>query len=184
MSDPTPAAAAPAPEAPVNVTRLLAEVARASSVLWVEVEARPYPLWYVWHDDGDPRGTGPAAYVVVGEGEQQLPELPEEVTLILRSKDNGGRLLRLTAATRTLAPDTPEWDAAVAVLGPARLNAPPGLEERWRHGCRIVRLTPHGVPLEGPGEYSRDTHATVPASTAATTATWRPWHLGGRTRRR
>ncbi len=184
MSDPTPAAAASAPEAPINVTRLLAEAARASSVLWVEVHGRPYPLWYVWHDDGDPRGTGPAAYIVVGEGEQHLPELPEEVSLILRSKDSGGRLLRLNAATRTLTAHSPGWEAAVAVLAPARLNAPPGLEDRWRRGARIVLLTPHGAPLAAPGDYSGSAQAATPTASPATTLSWRPWHLGGRTRRR
>ena len=58
------------------------------------------PAWHVWHDDGDERGPGPAAYVVSGPGEQSLPWLPDDVELILRSKETGGRLLTVRATAR------------------------------------------------------------------------------------
>ena len=84
------------PGAPTtNVTRLIHEAASKSGLLWIRVPgAGTHPVWHVWHDDGDERGTGPAAYVVSGPGEQSLPWLPDEVELVLRSKDSGGLLLR------------------------------------------------------------------------------------------
>jgi hypothetical protein len=70
----------------VNVTRLIHEAAGKSGLLWVRLpDGGTHPVWHVWHDDGDERGTGPAAYVVSGPGEQSLPWLPDEVELILRS---------------------------------------------------------------------------------------------------
>ena len=72
---------APAP-ASVNVTRLIHEAASKSGLLWVRLpDGSTHPVWHVWHDDGDERGTGPAAYVVSGPGEQPLPWLPDEVEL-------------------------------------------------------------------------------------------------------
>ncbi len=60
----------PAPAA-VHVTRLISEAASKSGLIWVRLpDGDAYPVWHVWHDDGDERGTGPAAYVVSGPGEQ------------------------------------------------------------------------------------------------------------------
>ena len=113
-----------------------------------------HPVWHVWHDDGDDRGTGPAAYVVSGPGEQPLPWLPDEVELILRSKDTGGRLITVHATAREVTPEDPDWDAAVEVLRPERLNAVGDTAERWRQSCTIHLLTPHGRLVEGPGHYA------------------------------
>ena len=143
--------------APVNVTRLIHEAASKSGLLWVRVpDGGTHPVWHVWHDDGDDRGTGPAAYVVSGPGEQPLPWLPDEVELILRSKDTGGRLITVHATTREVTPEDPDWDAAVEVLRPERLNAVGDTAERWRQSCTIHLLTPHGRLVEGPGHYPDD----------------------------
>ena len=47
-----------APTAPrVNVTRLVAEAASKSGLLWIRLpDGATHPAWHVWHDDGDPRG--------------------------------------------------------------------------------------------------------------------------------
>jgi hypothetical protein len=167
------------------VTRLLAEAASASAVLWVEVPgAGTFPVWFVWHDDEDPRGPGPAAYVVSGPGEQRLPHLPAEVAVVLRSKDTGGRLLRLQAGAEEVTPEDHRWDAAVEVLGPHRLNATGDVAARWREGCTIWVLRPHGRPAEAPGRYAGDVRSVTVTPAPGTTARWRPWHLGGRSRRR
>ena len=109
---------------PVNVTRLIHEAASKSGLLWVRLpDGSTHPAWHVWHDDGDDRGTGPAAYVVSGPGEQPLPWLPDEVELVLRSKDTGGRLVTVHATAREVTPEDAGWDDAVEVLRPARLNA-------------------------------------------------------------
>ena len=142
------------PQSPVNVTRLIHEAATKSGLVWVRLpDGSTHPVWHVWHDDGDDRGTGPAAYVVSGPGEQPLPWLPDEVELILRSKDTGGRLVTVHATAREVTPEDAEWDAAVEVLRPERLNAVGDTAERWRQSCTIHLLTPHGRLVEGPGSY-------------------------------
>jgi hypothetical protein len=161
----------------VNVTALFAEAAGKSGLLWVDVPGdRPWPAWHTWADD--------TVFVVSGPGEQTLPWLPDEVTLILRSKDTGGRLLTVHATVRTIAPDDPLWETATDALKGSRLNATDDLVTRWATSCTVRALRPYGTPLEGPGHY-RDTSgaAPVPPSEATTTG-WRPWHLGGRPLRR
>lgn len=169
----------------INVSRLLAEAANKSGILWVEIPGgSTHAVWFVWYDDGDPRAAGPAAYVVSGPGEQHLPWLPAEVNLHFRSKDTGGRLLSVSAAAQEVDVDTPEWDAAVAVLRPERLNATGDIEKRWRESATIHLLTPFGRPSERPGEYADGSGATQVRPSTGTTATWRPWHWRGRPQRR
>ncbi|KGN33647.1 hypothetical protein N802_07455 [Knoellia sinensis KCTC 19936] len=174
----------PAPrQASINVTRLLAEAASKSGVLWVEVpDAGTHAVWFVWHDDEDPRGTGPAAYVVSGHGEQTLPDLPDVVTVILRSKDTGGRILRLRASVREVDKATPEWDEAAEILRSNRLNATGDVLARWREGATIHVLAPHGIPEEGPGTYAAESGRVTVSPARGTTARWRPWHWRGRGR--
>ena len=173
----------PETPSPVNVTRLLAEAASKSGVMWVEVpDGGSHAVWFVWHDDGDPRGAGPAAYVVSGPGEQNLPFLPPEVTVILRSKDTGGRLLRLRATVRELPPTSEEWDAAAEVLRADRLNATGDVMSRWRESAVIHVLTPHGRPDEAPGAYAAESGRLTVSPARGTTARWRPWHWRGRGR--
>lgn len=178
-----PSEAQPAP-APVNVTRLVGEAASKSGLLWIRLpDGRTHPAWHVWHDDGDPRGTGPAAYVISGIGEQPLPWLPDEVELILRSKDTGGRLLTVAAAVREVTPASPDWDAAAEVIRPERLNLAgdaDSVDARWRSGCTIHVLTPHGRPHEQPGAYADRSGAERISPAKGTTSTWRPWHWRGR----
>ncbi len=156
---------------------LVAEAMTKSGLLWIDVaDDRTWPAWHVWSDG--------RAYVVSGPGEQPLPWLPPEVTVILRSKDTGGRLVATRARTRVLEPGTDDWEAAAALLRPARLNAVDDSVSRWAAACTVTELLPHGEPLESPGAYAADDRRAVPARTAATTTSWRPWHWRGRGRRR
>ncbi|MEO7060783.1 MAG: hypothetical protein ABI083_13775 [Lapillicoccus sp.] len=160
---------------------LVTEAMSKSGILWVEVPGdRAWPAWFAWTD-----GT---AYVVNGPGEQHLPWLPAEVVLLLRSKDTGGRLLRVWASARVLEPDTPAWTTAVEALRTTRLNATADVEERWRTQCAVTALTPDLTPdgglVEGPGSYSDASGAAPPAPSRATTVTWHPRHLRGRPSRR
>lgn len=176
MSDPAPG---PGSTAPVNVTALVREAASKSGLIWVGVPGdRAWPVWHVWLDD--------SAYVVSGPGEQPLPWLPEQVSLTFRSKDTGGRLVTVTAATATLTPDDPRWPAATAALRASRLNAPGGVDliRRWADTATVTCLTPYGAPLESPGSYDQRSGAAPPAPTPATTRTWNPWHWKGRPKRR
>jgi hypothetical protein len=117
---------------------------------------------------------------VSGPGEQPLPWLPDEVELILRSKDTGGRLITVHATAREVTPEDPDWDAAVEVLRPERLNAVGDTAERWRQSCTIHLLTPHGRLTEGPGHYAQDSGAAPVRPEAGATSRWRPWHWRGR----
>ncbi|PKW26168.1 hypothetical protein [Phycicoccus duodecadis] len=171
----------PPPAVGVDVTRLIDEAAKKSGLLWLRVPGGgTHPVWHVWHDDGDERGSGPAAYVVSGPGEQPLPPLPDEVEMVLRSKDSGGRLLTLHATARRLEPGTPQWDAAVEVLRPERLNATGDVAARWREENTIHVVSPHGRPVEGPGSYDDGSGAAPVRPAAPATVTRRPWHWRGR----
>lgn len=170
---------------PVDVTRLVHEAASKSGVMWVRIPGGgTHPVWFVWHDDGDERGTGPAAYVVSGPGEQSLPWLPDEVEVLFRSKDSGGRLLAVHASTRELTPEDEGWDAAVEVLRPERLNATGDVAQRWRQSCTIHVVNPHGRLVEGPGAYGSGSGAEPVHPAAPATVRWRPWHWHGRSRAR
>ncbi len=156
-----------------SVAALVSEAMSKSGLLWIDVRGdRAWPAWHVW-DDG-------AAYVVSGPGEQPLPWLPEEVGLILRSKDTGGRLLTMRAHTHVLEPGTPEWDKAGELLRSSRLNAIDDSLTRWAMSCTLTALVPFDAPIEAPGAYAAGDPRAAPARTAATTTSWRPWHWRGR----
>lgn len=156
---------------------LLEEAARKSGLLWLDLPGLPQPraAWHVWHDG--------SAYVLTGgEGEQPLPGLPEaaRVTVILRSKDKGGRLLTFGAEVERVEPGSPLWDEVAPVLAKERLNARTheGQVETWAEESWIVRLTPADEVVEAGGEY-----ATVrPVPTPATTAGAPPRLYGGKRR--
>ncbi|MFM6852039.1 MAG: hypothetical protein ACKOVB_23345 [Terrabacter sp.] len=163
----------PAETRPANASALLNEAMTKSGLLWIEVsDDRTWPAWHVW-DDG-------AALVVSGPGEQPLPWLPDEVRLILRSKDTGGRLLTVRAHVHVLEPGTPEWQRATELLRASRLNAVDDSLTRWAAECTVTALVPFDSPIESPGAYAAHDHREAPARTAATTTSWRPWHWGGR----
>ena len=109
---------------------LVEEAARKSGLLWLDLPGLPQPraAWHIWHDG--------AAYVLTGgEGEQPLPGLPEaeRVTVTLRGKDKGGRLITFVAACEQVRPGDELWDAVTPLLARERLNAASheGLVERW-----------------------------------------------------
>lgn len=173
----TAAEVAEVPTTADALARLVAEAASKSKILWIDVPGdRTWPAWHVWVE-----GT---AYVVSGPGEQPLPELPDEVVVTFRSKDSGGRLLRLRARTERLGPEDQRWEPATAALRAGRLNAPgPDVVQRWADECAVTALVP-GELLQLPGRYDDRSGAAPPLPTPATTVTWQPWHARGRPRRR
>src|SRR5262249_10852287 len=122
---------------------LVEEATKKSGLIWVKGAGAPAAraLWHVWHE-------GAVCLVGDGPGEQPLPGLVDggsaEVTV--RSKDKGGRLVSWPATVSELAPNSPEWEAAVAELKGKRLNAPDGeqMPDRWARECRVLRLVPAG----------------------------------------
>lgn len=174
-----PAAAtapATAPEPPAdNPAALLAEAMNKSGLLWIDIPGdRAWPAWYAW--------TGETAYVLNGDGEQHLPtSLPATVDLITKSKDTGGRLLRVRAQVEVLTAASAEYDAAVQALAAKRLNSRPDAEREWRESCTITALRPEATPIEGPGAYSSDPGLReAPKNDATTTKDWKPFHIKGR----
>ncbi|TDE33363.1 hypothetical protein [Actinomadura sp. 6K520] len=156
---------------------LVEEAAKKSDLLWLDLPGlrQPRAAWHVWHDG--------SAYVLTGgEGEQPLPGLPEsaQVTVILRSKDKGGRLVSFVADAEPVEPGTELWGTVAPLLAKARLNAASheGQVERWATESWIVRLTP-ALPVTE----STDDYATVrPVPTPATTAGAPPRLFGGKRR--
>lgn len=160
---------------------LLAEAASKSGLVWLRPsgQQRAWPAWHVWHDG--------AVHVVGGPGEQQLPLLDGPVDLLVRSKDTGERLLTVPANATTLHPDDDRWLPAATALAASRLNSPippTELPGRWRTAATLTRVQARGPATERPGSYDDASGAAPPPRAEGTTSTWRPWHLGGRRRRR
>lgn len=156
---------------------LIEEAAKKSGLMWLDLPGLPQPraAWHVWHDG--------SAYVLTGgEGEQPLPGLPEssQVTVILRSKDKGGRLVSFVADAEPVEPGSELWDEVAPLLAKERLNAASheGQVERWAAESWIVRLTPALPVTEAVDDYA----AVRPVPTPATTA-GPPPRLYGRKRR-
>jgi hypothetical protein len=152
---------------------LLAEAMNKSSLMWVDIpDDRAWPVWYAW--------TGETAYVLNGPGEQHLPWLPAQVGLIVKSKDTGGRLARVNAATEVLGPDHPEYAAAIEALAAKRLNSRPGAEDAWRADCTVTALRPDPTPVDAPGTSPATSEARPAPQSDAATSGWRPFHVKGR----
>lgn len=174
MTDDAPAEA---PGRQINLSALLTEAAAKSGVIWIEApDERARAVWYEWQDG--------AFLVVSGPGEQTLPWLPETVTVALRSKDTGGRLLRVHARVERIDPSSPGWAEVAETLRAGRLNATGDVLRRWADECTIHRIRPYGMPTESFADPTGDDERAAPPAGAGTTATWRPWHWRGRPQRR
>ncbi|HEY8482882.1 MAG TPA: hypothetical protein VIL71_23955 [Spirillospora sp.] len=156
---------------------LVEEAAKKSGVMWLDLPGlrQPRAAWHVWHDG--------SAYVLTGgEGEQPLPGLPEssQVTVILRSKDKGGRLVSFIADVEPVEPGTELWDTVAPLLAKDRLNSTSYADQvdRWATESWIVRLTP-ALPVNGTDD---DYSSVRPVPSPATTAGAPPRLVGGRRR--
>ncbi|TWP33736.1 hypothetical protein [Leekyejoonella antrihumi] len=148
-----------------------------SDVLWIELTDRTWPAWHVWVDD--------TAYVVCGTGEQPLPDLPAEVTLIVRAKDTRARVAGIPAAVHRVLPDTPEWQIAADALAPARLNPVPGDQaQRWADQATVWALRPDLAAADTSAAPDQGSGTREPVPTPATTDSWHPAHRPTRRMRR
>lgn len=170
----------------VDITALIEEATKKSGMLWLALPglAQPRTAWHIWHTGPDGRG---AAYVVTGGVEQPLPELPEaeRITVTVRSKDKGGRLVSWIAEVAQVEPGSEEWAEVVPLLAKARLNAPDGEHQtkRWAQEAFVIRLTPTGEAPEAPGAMPDDYATVRPVDSPATTTGRTPFMVGGRRRR-
>ena len=163
------------------LTALVAELAKASDLVWVQPDqGTPRPLWSVWD--------GAAIDVVTGGIEQPDPGLADgsTVTVILRSKENRARQVSLRMAVEELVPGSEAWDEAVKALHPQRLNAPDGEQQpqRWAAESTVWRLHPTADLVERPGDHPGDSLRAEPLPTEATTLTRTPFHAGRATKKR
>lgn len=102
-----------------------------------------WPVWYGYSNG--------QVYVLVGEGEQQVPGLLDAtaVHIVARSKDVQSRVAEAECAVERLDKGA-EWDRiARDLLIGRRLNLHDGdaAIERWRTTCEIVVLTPLPPPV-------------------------------------
>jgi hypothetical protein len=174
----------------VDNAALVEEATKKSGMLWLALPGLPHPraAWHIWRPAADDGAGAPgAAYVVTGGIEQPLPGLPEaeRVTVTVRSKDKGARLVSWVAAVEQVRPGSEEWNTIVPLLTKERLNAPDGEHqaERWADEAYVIRLTPTGEIAEAPGSLPDDYAAVRPVPSPATTTGRTPFMLGGRRRR-
>lgn len=183
-----PAATQTAATQPVDP--LVAAACAKAGLVWVRAPGAPeapgapgtapQPVWHVWHAD--------AVLLVVGGDEQRnpVPEGVGSVEVQVPSKDNRALLVTFPATVERLDPADPEWEAAVFRLQAGRLNAPDTatLAQRWAQTSTVLRLRPAGEPAQAPGRYDQGSGAVQLERSPATTVTWHPFHVGGRSRRR
>ncbi len=164
---------------------LVEEACGKSAMVWLRMpgDQRSHAAWHVWTDG--------AVHLVTGGAEQPLTDLPglvdgAEVDVLVRSKDDGSRLVAFRTVVSDVRPDDDRWDTVVPLLHAKRLNPPDGEEQpaRWARESRVLRLEPTGRVLEQPGHLPTRSHAAEPPSSPATTRGPLPFVLGRRARRR
>jgi hypothetical protein len=144
---------------------LVAELARKTGVSWLRYDGRSHPVWHVWSDG--------ALGLVSGGPEQPLPDLADgdRVEIVMRSKDDGGRLVTWVGAVTVVRPEDEQWGPTTAALVGARLNLPDvvAAPDVWAQRSVVLRVVPTGEFVEAPGSLSDDDHRAVPPETPATT---------------
>jgi len=158
---------------------LVAELAKKTSVCWVRHGDRAHAVWHVWSEE--------ALCVVSGGTEQPFPEVAdgERVEVVMRSKDDGGRLLTWIGTASVVRPDDELWRPTTEALVTARLNLPDvsAAADGWARTSTVRRIVPTGDFVEAPGSLSDDAHLGAPEVTSATTRGPLPQILHRRIRR-
>ena len=168
-------------------TALIAELGKKTGVCWLRydepsgsIPARARAAWHVWYDD--------ALHLVAGGDEQPLPGIAkaERVEVVMRSKENGGRLVSWVGRVSVVRPDDEAWDDVTTALVADRLNLEDltTAKDEWARRSVVVRIDPTGDLVEQPGSLSDDAHNAEPVPTSATTRGALPRVLHRRQRRR
>lgn len=185
------------------ISSLIDEAMKKSGLIWVHTEQSPQgrALWHVWRqgrvyllcrttDAHTSAGAGADPDLQSGaNSEQPDPGLEEGITVwvVVRSKDNGHRLISFATEPSRLRPTDADWEMATSELAKSRLNLrdPESAPRRWPADdrYRLYRLTPTGRVGERPGSYDATHHRAAPVATSATTAGKPPWVLHRRGRR-
>lgn len=169
----------------VLVAALIDAACKVSGLVWIGVAGAPArPAWQEWSDG---RSYVVHARDVTGAREQVVPGLAdaEAVDVSVRG-DKQGRVVTWRARVTHREPGTAEWDEAVALLRPKRLNEtdPDSVAARWAETCLVCVLEPTGELVERPGSYDERSGSAPPPPSPATTVTAKPYVIGRRTRRR
>lgn len=159
---------------------LVAELGKKTAVSWIRYAGRTHAVWHKWLDD--------ALCVVSGGDEQPLPDIGdgERVEVLMRSKDNGGRLVTWVGRAHVVRPDDEAWEPVTTALVGDRLNLPDlaTAADRWARTSVVRRIVPTGELVESPGALSDDAHRATPVETPAITRGRLPKVLHRRVRRR
>jgi hypothetical protein len=168
------------------VRALIAELGKKTGVCWIRYadpetgRPRTHAVWHLWYDE--------ALFVVSGGVEQPLPGIEdvERVEVVMRSKENGGRLVTWVGEVSVLGPEDDLWDPVTAGLVSGRLNLDDldTAAAEWAEHSVVSRVAPTGELVEAPGELSDDAHLATPVPTTATTRGPLPRVLHRRVRRR
>lgn len=159
---------------------LIAELGKKTAVSWVRYHGQAHAVWHLWRED--------ALYVLSGGDEQPLPGIDDvdRVEVVMRSKENGGRLITWVGDASVVRPADDLWEPVTTALITGRLNlldlktAAAG----WAERSVVTRIVPTGELVEAPDDLSDDAHLHVPQQTTATTRGALPRILHRRVTRR
>jgi hypothetical protein len=153
------------PQSSPLTAALTEELGKKTGVCWLRYGGAEHPAWHVWLDG--------ALCLVSGGPEQPLPGLADvaQVQVVMRSKENGGRLLAWIGDVHVVHPDDEEWDPVTGALVAGRLNLDDlsTAAAQWARESLVVRLVPTGQLAEAPGELPDTALRATPRPTPATT---------------
>ena len=144
---------------------LIAELAKKTGVCWLRYDGRTHAAWHAWVSD--------ALFVVSGGPEQPLPGIEQQgrVEVVMRSKENGGRLVTWVGAASVVRPGDELWEPVTAALVTGRLNLDDlaATPDVWAQQSTVTRIAPTGETVERPGSLPDDAQMAAPVPTPATT---------------
>lgn len=159
---------------------LVQELGKKTSVCWLRYDGQEHAAWHTWLDD--------ALYVVSGGDEQPLPGIEDNTSIevVMRSKENGGRLLTWVGEVSVVRPADELWEPVSKALVAGRLNLDDltTAAAEWAERSVVSRIVPTDRLVESPDSLGDDAHLAVPKLTGATTRGALPRILHRRAKRR
>ncbi|HET6627377.1 MAG TPA: hypothetical protein VFG63_13395 [Nocardioidaceae bacterium] len=144
---------------------LIAELGKKTGVCWLRYDGAEHAAWHVWLDG--------ALCLVSGGQEQHLPGIADVtgVEVMMRSKENGGRLVTWVGDASVVRPADELWDPVTTALVAGRLNLDDlaTAAAGWAEHSVVSRIVPTDRLVESPGALSDEAHRAVPQATEATT---------------
>lgn len=128
---------------PELLPALVAEAARKSRVCWLSYDhpggrVAERLVWHQWYDE--------ALLVLSDPTDQPLEGLAgaEVVTVTMRAKDGGTRLVTWTGEAAVVPPEGASWEPHATALLQVRLNLadPAATLARWRQEATVLRVAP------------------------------------------